>query len=165
MISFTGDQIRSSFVNISVRERKELALPPTLADLRWDRLDYLGWRDPRIPQLGYVVVEVSGAPVGILLRQAEGRITARAQCTWCEDVTLPNDVVAFNAKRTGAAGRNGNTVGTLVCANFECSTNVRKLPPVAYLGFDVEAARERRIESLREHSRNFVLNVRDGSGG
>ena len=163
MISFTGDQIRSSFVNISVRERKELTLPPTLAELPWDKLDYLGWRDPRMPHLGYVVIEESGGPVGILLRQAEGRIRSRAQCSWCEDVTLPNDVVAFNAKRSGAAGRNGNTVGTLVCANFECSTNVRKLPPVAYLGFDVEAARLQRIEALREHSRNFVLNVRDGA--
>jgi len=163
MISFSGDQIRSSFVNISVRERKELTLPPTLDELAWDKLDYLGWRDPRMPHLGYVVIELSGEPVGILMRQAEGRIRSRAQCSWCEDVTLPNDVVAFNAKRSGAAGRNGNTVGTLVCANFECSTNVRKLPPVAYLGFDVEAARLQRIEALREHSRNFVLNVRDSA--
>ena len=163
MLRFTDDQIRSSFINTSLRERKDIALPPDLDELRWEHLDYLGWRDRKSPGLGYVVADLEGVPTGILLRLADGRIRARAQCAWCEDVTLPNDVVGFNVKRTGQAGRNGNTVGTLVCANFECSANVRKRPPVAYLGFDVEAAREQRVSALRENVRNFVTNVRDGA--
>ena len=40
---------------------------------------------------------------------------------------------------------------------------MRKLPSVAYIGFDVEAARQQRIESLGEHVRNFLQDVRDGS--
>jgi hypothetical protein len=52
-------------------------------------------------------------------------------------------------------------VATLVCSNFECSANVRKRPPVAYVGFDVEAAREKRIIALGEHVRSFVRDVRD----
>ena len=163
MNRFTEQQLRAYFVNVSVRERKELTMPATLDDLVWDRLDYLGWRDRKNPALGHVVVELGGEPVGIQLRQADGRLRSRAQCAWCEDVTLPNEVVAFNARRTGAAGRNGNTVGTLVCAQFECSANVRKLPPMAYTGFDAEAAREQRILDLRAHVGNFVRNVRDGS--
>jgi len=159
----TEEQLRASFVNVSQRERKEITMPVGLDDLAWDRLDYLGWRDRKIPSLGYVVVELDDDLVGIQLRQAEGRLRSRAQCAWCEDVTLPNDVVAFNARRTGAAGRNGNTVGTLACSNFECSANVRKLPPMAYIGFDAEAAREQRILDLRVHVGNFVRNVRDGS--
>jgi hypothetical protein len=75
-------------------------------------------------------------------------------------VTLPNDVVFFAAKRAGAAGRNGNTVGTLVCERFECSTNVRKPPPPAYLGYDIEAARRRRIDALRENVRRFAEDLR-----
>ena len=163
MNNFTEDRIRASFINVSVRERKDIAMPVALDGLVWDRLDYLGWRDRKTPTLGHVVIELDGEPVGIQLRQAEGRLRARAQCAWCEDVTLPNDVVAFNARRTGAAGRNGNTIGTLACANFECSANVRKLPPMAYIGFDAEAARDQRILDLREHVGNFVRNVRDGS--
>ena len=163
MNRFTEEQLRASFVNVSQRERKEITMPVGLDDLAWDRLDYLGWRDRKIPSLGYVVVELDDDLVGIQLRQAEGRLRSRAQCAWCEDVTLPNDVVAFNARRTGAAGRNGNTVGTLACSNFECSANVRKLPPMAYIGFDAEAAREQRILDLRVHVGNFVRNVRDGS--
>jgi len=153
--------IRASFVNASQRERATLTMPP-LGDTPWDRLDYLGWRDARIPSLGYVIAELDEALVGVILRQAEGRARSRAQCSWCEDVLLPNDVVLFSAKRAGAAGRLGNTVGTLVCTNFECSANVRKRPPVAYLGFDVEAAREHRIAALRGHVQAFVRDIRDG---
>ncbi len=161
MIPLTENQIRSSFVNASQRERKELTLPD-LAQLRFDELDYLGWRDRKQPALGYVVAIVDGEPVGVLLRQADGRIRSRPQCSWCEDVHLPNDVVFFIAKRAGKAGRNGNTLGTLVCAGFECSANVRKRPPTAYVGFDVEAARQQRIDALREHVGAFVRRVMDG---
>ena len=161
MTPLTETLIRASFVNASLRERKGLIIPTPLDEVRWDRLSYLGWRDPKSPQLGYVVAELDGAPTGIILREADAKTRSRPQCSWCEDVTLPNDVVFYTAKRAGAAGRNGNTIGTLACANFECSANVRKLPPVAYLGFDVEAARERRIDALDDHVRNFVRLVRD----
>ncbi|MFD1713285.1 FBP domain-containing protein [Amnibacterium flavum] len=163
MITFDEKTIRASFVNASLRERSSVTLPPGFADTAWDRLDYLGWRDPKLPMLGYVVVELDSAATGVVLRQGEVKPRARAQCSWCEDVTLPNEVVSFSAKRAGAAGRNGDTVATLVCSHFECSANVRKLPPVAYIGFDVEAERLRRIEVLGEHARNFVRNVRDGA--
>jgi len=155
MHALTEAQIRASFVNVSQRERSGLAVPD-LASLDWDRVDHLGWRHPKSPLLGFVVVPLDDRLVGIALRQAEARPRSRAQCSWCEDVTLPNDVVFFSARRAGAAGRRGDTVGTLVCANFECSRNVRQPPPPAYLGFDIEAARLARIESLRERTRAFA---------
>lgn len=155
--------IRASFVNASQRERNSLTPPPALDPIDWERIDFLGWRDSTIPSLGYVVANLDGTPVGVLLRQAEGRPRNRAQCSWCTDVQLPNDVALFSAKRSGQARRNGNTVGTLVCEEFQCSANVRKRPPMAYLGFDVEAARDLRIASLREHVRAFVRDIRDGA--
>jgi hypothetical protein len=163
VITLTETSIKQSFINSSLKERQNLTLPK-LDELRWDRLDYLGWRDRRIPSLGYVVVELDGQSTGIVVREADTKPRSRSQCSWCEDIHLPNDVVIFGAKRTGAAGRNGNTVATLVCSNFECSTNVRRLPPVAYVGFDVEAARQARIEALRMHVRDFVRDIR-ASGG
>jgi hypothetical protein len=159
MLPLTEKDIRSSFVNASQRERKEILLPPLLDEVDWDRHDFLGWRDPKSPALGYVVAHIDGAPVGVILRQSGDRPGARAQCSWCEDVTLPNEVVLFSARRSGAAGRNGDTVATLVCAHFECSKNVRVLPPSAYLGFDREAARLHRIEVLRERVRSFVTDI------
>ncbi|MGN6325990.1 FBP domain-containing protein [Pseudolysinimonas sp.] len=152
-------RIRASFVNASRRERGD-ALLPDLSDLSWDRLDYLGWRDPKQPLLGYVVAELDDGPVGVLLRQAERTPRARAQCSWCEDVRLPNEVVFFAARRAGAAGRRGDTLGTLVCSGFECSTNVRRMPPLAYEGFDREAEIARRIASLQQRVRDFAERVR-----
>lgn len=163
MLPLTDKTIRASFVNASVRERGVITLPTGFADTAWDRLDYLGWRDPKLPMVGYVVVELDGQATGVILRQSEVKPQSRAQCSWCEDVQLPNEVVLFSAKRSGAAGRNGDTVATLVCSHFECSANVRKLPAMAYIGFDVEAERRRRIEVLGEHARGFVRNVRDGA--
>ena len=45
------------------------------------------------------------------------------------DVNLPNDVTFFNARQAGPAGRNGDTISTLVCEKFECSINVRTPQP------------------------------------
>ena len=161
MIPLTEQQIRSSFVNTSVRERKSIVLPPELESTRWEQLDFLGWRDAKAPKNGYVVVELDGVPTGVLLTQSDAKPRSRAQCSWCADVTLPNEVVFFGTKRAGRSGRNGDTIGTLLCAEFECNANVRRLPPVAYLGFDVEAARQGRISALRTHVANFVRDVRD----
>jgi hypothetical protein len=159
MQPISADALRASFINTSVRERKATPLPD-LASARWNDLDFLGWRDPKQPLLGYVVAEVEGEPVGFVLRQAEKLPAGKVQCSWCDDVQLPHPVVFFGARRTGDAGRRGDTIGTLVCAGFECSANVRKLPTLAYLGFDREAERLRRIDVLRQHVANFVANLR-----
>lgn len=160
MRTLTDSDIRSSFLNASRSERKNLTLPPDFDTLAWDDLDFLGWRDPKLPSVGYLVVDLDGELVGLLMRQTETRARSRPQCSWCSDIQLPNDVVLYSTKRVGDAGRRGDTVGTLVCENFECSQNVRKLPPSAYLGFDREAARDRRIEALRQHVEGFARDVR-----
>ena len=161
MIPISARDLSASFLNASLRERKAVVLPPDLDTMPWNDLDYLGWRDPKLPGVGYVVAELESGPAGLLLRQSAGKTQSRPQCSWCEDVHLPNDVVYFTAKRIGDAGRAGNTVATLLCANFECSANVRKLPPVAYIGFDREAARLKRIETLRLRASTFVAGIRD----
>lgn len=162
MLPVTEQQLRASFVNASQRERKELTLP-SLDDIRWDELDYLGWRDQKKPNIGYVVADVDGEFVGVLLRKADSSTRTRPQCSWCEDVHLPNDVLYFFAKKAGAAGRKGDTLGTLICAEFECSANVRRRMPPPYLGFDVEAARTQRIQTLQTHVSNFLRKVCEDS--
>lgn len=163
MIALTESTIRSSFVNVSLRERKAIVVPDNLADREWERLDYFGWRDPKSTLLGFVVAEIDGAAVGLQLRQAEQPTRSRPQCSWCADVTLPNDVVFFAARRAGRAGKAGNTVGTLLCAHFECSANVRRLDPPAYLGHDAEAARDRRIDGLQTRVESFFRDLLSGA--
>jgi hypothetical protein len=163
MLPVSEKAIRESFINATRKELGDIVLPPALAELDWERLDYLGWRDPRLPRRGYIVVPVDDEPVGVILRQAEAAPRSRAQCSWCQDVTLPNDVVFFGARRAGSAGRNGNTMATLICAHFECSTNVRKPPPMAYIGFDVKAARAKRITGLQLRAAAFAADILHGS--
>lgn len=163
MLSLDEKNIRASFLNASRKEVADLTLPTGFDTLEWADLDYLGWRDPRIGRRAYVIAETTSGPAGILLRQADALPRARAQCSWCQDVHLPNDVVFWSARRAGPAGRNGGTVGTLICSDFECSVNVRRLLPPAYLGFDAEAVRTSRIETLRERAAAFVGVVLNGT--
>lgn len=152
-------EIRASFINASRKEVSSLTLPRGFAEIDFERLDYLGWSDPKFVRRAYVVTEVDGVLTGALLQRAEQRVLARAQCSWCEDVTLRDDVQLFAARKAGPAGRNGDTIGTLVCAEFGCSHNVRLLPPLAYEGFDRETARESRILRLQENVTGFLRAV------
>jgi len=154
-------QIRESFVNCSRSEAEELPLPPGLHEVDWARREYLGWRDPRLPQRGYVVIPTADGPVGIVLRASEASMRSHvpSMCGWCQDVHLTNDVWFWSARRAGQAGRNGDTVGTLVCGAFECSANVRRTPPPSYVGFDADIVVAERIAGLAERSRRFAATV------
>lgn len=160
MLPITEQQLRGAFVNASRKETSLITTPDHLDELDWASLDFLGWRDPKLPRRAYAVIPtLDGELVGVLFQQAEASPRARAQCSWCQDVQLPNEVVFLSAKRAGPAGRRGDTLGTLVCERFQCSQNVRRLPPLAYEGFDREAARERRIDELRLRAAEFADDV------
>jgi len=159
MLAVTESTIRASFVNASKKEVSDMSLPENFDSIDFEKLDYFGWRDRKIARRAYIAVPTDDGLVCVMLKQAEASPRSRAQCSWCQDITLPNDVALFTARRAGAAGRNGNVIGTLICANFECSRNVRKLPPVAYLGFDAEAARVERMLTLQIRATDFVGGV------
>ena len=174
MRQLSEKQLRASLVNASVRERKELHLPAEFDTLDWDQLEYLGWRDPQTPTIGYLVVDlanvsdVTGASdvsdtetadglVGLRLRAGVVPPRTRVLCALCEDVSIPNEVLLFTARRVGKAGRRGDTIGTLICSHFECSRNVHRLPSSAMAGQDREAVRLNRIDNLRDRVRRFVV--------
>ncbi|MCU1446350.1 FBP domain-containing protein [Cryobacterium sp.] len=159
MLPLTPETIKTSFVNASRKVVADITLPPRFAEVDWTELDYFGWIDPKMKRRSYAVVPLDGEPVGIVLRQADASPHKRAQCSWCRDVRLPNEVVLYSAQRAGAAGRNGNTVATWVCDEFQCSLIVRKLASLAYIGFDVASARTERIEMLRLRSAGFIAEV------
>lgn len=157
MLPLTDSIIRSSFVNASRKEVKDLVLPDDLECRDWDALDYFGWCDPKFARRAYAILPLpDGTLAGVLFRQASASPRSRAMCDWCRDVRLPNEVVLYTARRVGDAGRRGATVGIMICQGFECSRNVRNDPPPAYEGFDVAEARERRIETLRRKASGFA---------
>jgi len=160
MHTLTPDAIRASFINASRKEATSLTLPADFDALDWERLDYLGWRDPKFDRRAYVIVPgLDGEIVGILLRHPGASAIKKAQCAWCNDTSTPNPVVLYSAKRSGESGRNGNTVGALVCEGFECSRNARRAPTPWYEGFDVEAERRRQIDELRLRVAAFAAEV------
>lgn len=164
MNPLTEKQLRACFVNASRREAAQAILPDLDAQ-RWDRLEYLGWRDRKAPLAAYVVVELDDEPVGVLLRSGDATKgkRRRAVCAWCEDVVETDDVSLYVARRGGALGRRGDTIGTLICTEFRCSRNVRRTPTRAEAGSDLESVREqivaRRVAGLRERSARFVAEV------
>ena len=161
MLPLTDAEILASFINTTRRETAQIFLPERLDELRWDRLDVLAWTDPKNPRNGYAVVPLESGPVGFLLRGPSRRSHARAVCSWCEDLLLTSDVRMFVAKRAGAAGRNGDTLGVLLHADFSCSENVRRKPTRVEAGQDAAGRIQARVAGLRARSQRFATHLRD----
>lgn len=161
MQSVTSQQIRSSFVNASRSEAAKLTLPKNFDSLDWDGLEFLGWRDEKMPLRGYLVVPGQKGLTGIMLRAPEGgaKKNRSVLCELCRDVLSKEDVLLWVAKRAGQSGRNGNTVGTLICADFVCCGNVRREPPVNENNPDPAAVVERQIKGLQDRAAQFLARV------
>ncbi|MBT2533713.1 FBP domain-containing protein [Arthrobacter sp. ISL-48] len=162
MQQITSQQIRSSFVNASRSDAAKLNLPKDFATLDWDTLDFLGWRDDKMPLRGYLVVPGPKGLTGIMLRAPDGgaKKNRSVLCELCRDVFSKEDVVLWVAKRAGQSGRDGNTVGTLICADFLCCGNVRKEPPANEINPDPAAVVLRQIDGLQARTAQFVDRVR-----
>ncbi|MFH9349527.1 FBP domain-containing protein [Kitasatospora sp. NPDC017646] len=121
------NEIRESFVNCSKGEARRLSIPRNLSELPWDDLDFLGWRDPGAPDRGYLVAVRGEDLVGITLRAPNVRrsLTKTNVCSLCITIHGGSGVALLSARRAGAAGREGNTVGTYICADLGCSLYVR----------------------------------------
>jgi hypothetical protein len=161
MQEVTAQEIRSSFINASRSEAAKLILPQDFDGLEWDSLDFLGWRDNKMPLRGYLVVPGPTGLTGIMLRAPEGgaKKNRSVLCELCRDVFSKEDVLLWVAKRAGQSGRDGNTVGTLICADFLCSGNVRKEPPANEINPDPAAVVLRQIDGLQARTSQFVDRV------
>ncbi|MHC6594818.1 FBP domain-containing protein [Arthrobacter sp. C152] len=162
MQSVTPQQIRSSFINASRSEAAKLTLPKDFDSLDWDSLEFLGWRDAKMPLRGYLVVPGPKGPTGIMLRAPEGgaRKNRSVLCELCRDVFSKDDVLLWVARRAGRSGRDGNTVGTLICADFLCCANVRKEPPANEINPDPAVVVKRQIQGLQDRADQFLARVR-----
>jgi hypothetical protein len=163
--ALTEQQVRRSFVNCSQGEARALTLPQDFADLDWAGLVLLGWRDRKAPLRGYLVVEEpddASRPVGIAVRAADTRMSSRttAMCLLCQTARSGDAVSLFTARRTGAAGRNGNTVGTYICVDLACADRVRTEIPPWLLDRDPAEVVAERAADLRERVAGFVGSVR-----
>lgn len=161
MQKITAQQIRSSFINASRSEAAKLNLPKNFDALDWERHDFLGWRDEKMPLRGYLVLPGQNGPTGIMLRAPEGgaKKNRAVLCELCRDLFSKDDVVLWVAKRAGQSGRNGNTVGTLICAEFGCCRNVRVEPPANEINPDPAAVVLRQIDGMAARTEQFLARV------
>ncbi|GHD88258.1 FBP domain-containing protein [Streptomyces naganishii] len=119
--------IRTAFVNCSKGEAKRLPVPRDLGERPWDDLDFLGWRDSGAPDRSYLVTEREGRPVGVALRfpSSQRGFLHRSLCSLCLTTHPGGGVSLMTARKAGAAGREGNSVGLYMCTDLACSLYVR----------------------------------------
>ncbi|MFD8980021.1 FBP domain-containing protein [Streptomyces sp. NPDC059564] len=121
-------QIRSSFVNCTKGEASRLRLPLDFAELPWQDLDFLGWVDPGAPLRAHLVLPRDEGPVGMSLRVPSVSRTSALKsslCQICLTGHASSGVTLLAAPLAGARGREGNTVGTYICADLACPLYVR----------------------------------------
>jgi hypothetical protein len=161
--ALTDAAIRRSMVNCSRSEAAALTPPRDLDALDWAALDVLGWRDAKAELRGYLVHCHDGEPRGIALRASDTRMSSRrsAMCLLCHTVQPAASISLFTARRVGQAGRNGNTVGTYICADLDCAHRMLAVPPSAQrLDEELqELAVAEQVAGLRRRLRAFTGDV------
>ncbi|GAA1581903.1 FBP domain-containing protein [Kribbella sancticallisti] len=156
----SADEIRRSFVNSSRSLVKAMTLPRDFDVLPWENLDYLGWRDPKAPARGYLVLRRDEGVTGIAVTTAATGAPRRGTglCDLCHTAHQVTDVSLFVARRAGSAGKAGNTVGTYICADLACSLYLRGLKELEVPQSDL-AGPEVRAGRLNERLETFVGRV------
>lgn len=159
MLPLTEEAIRSSFVNASKGEASRLNLPRDFADVPWPDLDFLGWADPGAPERAWLVVERGEGLMGLSLRIASGGgrgFTSRSMCSICVTTRTGGGVALMTARKTGAAGRQGNSIGQYMCSDLACSLYVRSRKQAAGMEFDDSLAVEEKVARLRDNLDAFL---------
>jgi len=163
MRPLTEDDVRASFVNAAGDELRQMALPSDFMLTDWDHLDFFAWRDPRTRGRGYVIAEMNGDHLGVVLRAAEGSSLARsALCNLCHTMQPADQVSLFTARKAGSAGAHGDSVGTYICADLSCHETVRLAAPLA--PNEVRASVDRKIDGTRRRTEAFVESVLETAG-
>lgn len=167
MDPLTEAQIRRSMANCSRGEATKMSLPANLnadAAIAWDRLDFLGWRDPKAPLRAYIVTWRLGEPVGIALRVADSPKARRvsSMCGLCRATRQGGSVSLFTARRARSDSRDWNSVGTYVCNDLGCSRNARLEKATADTQLDGTLTVGERVAGVRARLDRFLDEVLHG---
>ncbi|MFJ9664815.1 FBP domain-containing protein [Streptomyces sp. NPDC101219] len=163
MRPLTEQDIRTSFINCSKGEAKRLAVPRDLGERPWADLDFLGWRDPGAPDRSHLVTERDGRLVGVALRfqPAQRGFLHRSMCSLCLTTHPRGGVSLMTARKAGAAGREGNSVGAYMCTDLACSLYLRGLKvPESGGRFEESLTLEEQIARTRDRLHAFLDTLR-----
>ena len=154
--------LRASFVNCSKGQAAKIDLPE-VAEVPWGDLDFLAWRSPRTPQRACLVAPTADGPVGVVLRVAQARGTAGAMrssmCEYCHTVHSSGGVTLLTATKAGLAGRRGDSVGSYICSDLDCSLYIRGRKRPSRVQPQSTMTLDERIERLRLRLAGLVSSV------
>ncbi|MFE5738816.1 FBP domain-containing protein [Streptomyces celluloflavus] len=158
--------VRASFVNCSKGEASRINLPAGMAELPWEHLDFMGWRDPGAPDRSYLVVPRDGGLIGVTLRVPSGvrrSFVKTTVCSVCVTGHPGSGVSLLAARRAGPSGRQGNTVGTYLCADLACSLYVRGRKKSQLAGqYEETLPPEERVARMMRNLDGFLDKVLEG---
>nr|WP_246315239.1 FBP domain-containing protein [Kineococcus aurantiacus] len=155
----TDEAIRSTMTNCTRGEAHRMRVPDWVHGTDPVR-EVVGWRDPKAPERGWLLVPLGEAVVGLALRATPGKgVRATAMCDLCRTTRSPGEVSLFVAARAGESGRKLNTVGTYACTDLACADNVRVLRATPRLKPDPGLSVSQRQEALRERAATFARKV------
>lgn len=158
----TADAVRRSMINCSKGDAKRMTVVDAVVGTDLDAVEFAGWADPRMPQKAYLVTQHEGVLAGVLLRPAAGGGARRtAMCALCRTTHTDGAVTLYTAPKAGAAGREGNSVGTYVCTDLACPTTTRlERRPSASVTPDLSLPVDERVAGLRVRVDGFLAAIR-----
>ncbi|MCI2238741.1 FBP domain-containing protein [Paenibacillus sp. TRM 82003] len=156
----TDDVVRRALRNCSKGEASRLNVPAWVRETDTATAPVVGWRDPKAPERGCLLVLARGEARGLLLRApSSGGARAAAMCDLCRTTRSAGDVALFAAPRAGAAGRRGDTVGVYACADLACARCVEVEKGTSAVRPDPGRTVEERRADLARRAGAFVDSV------
>lgn len=159
MRPLTEADVRASFVNADADELRLMEMPHDFLLVDWDYLDFFAWQDPAANRRGYVLIPHDDAVVGIVLRATEPGRGRAGMCNICHTMQPGNQIALLSARRTGEAGRRGDSFGTYMCADLSCHENVRLAHPLAPNEVRAPGQADLRLDGTRRRMESFVSQV------
>lgn len=159
--TLTADVVRRSMINCSKGDAKRMTVVDAVVGTDLDGIEFVGWHDPRMPQRAYLVSVHEGTITGALLRPASGGARRTAMCALCRTTHTDGEVSLYTARRAGAPGREGNSVGTYVCDDLACPRTARlERRPGPSVMPDLSLPVDERLAGLRVRLDGFLAAIR-----
>lgn len=155
-------ELRRAFINSSRSKTASMTLPSPWPPPHAQDLDFLGWVDPKAPRRAYLVIgpETVDELISIELRAPSASATPKRQtmCDLCQTSDAPDGSVLMVAPRSGSRGRNGDSVGLYMCADFACTLRARV--PLKPHQQSLTGMPDTRVPALVERVTTFVDRVK-----
>ncbi|UUE21442.1 FBP domain-containing protein [Microbacterium sp. J1-1] len=159
MRPLTEADVRASFVNADAEELRIMEMPHDFLLVDWDYLDFFAWSDPNASRRGYVLIPLEETVVGIVLRATGPGRGRSGMCDICHTMQPGNQISLFSARRSGQAGRRGDSVGAYMCADLSCHENVRLAHPLAPNEVRAPGQADLRLDGTHRRMERFVSQV------